>query len=63
MTDDSEQFAHHVTPPGSPTSQSLAEILGVPDEGPVNDRLREELERIRVSEQEAERVASHVRLY
>lgn len=63
MPDDSEQFAHDVTPPGSPTSQTLAEILGVPEQGPVNDRLRQELDKIRVSEQEAERVASQVRLY
>lgn len=63
MTEETEHFAYPVTPPGSATTQTLAEVLGVPQEGPVNDRLHQELEDIRASERDAERVASHVRLY
>jgi hypothetical protein len=63
MTTETERFAHNVTPPGSTTTRTLAELLAVDEDDAVTEQLREDLDDIRTSERNAERAAAEVRLY
>jgi len=55
-------FAHQPELPGEPTTQSLADLLDSDNES-VTERLKEQLDRIREAEREAERSSAEVRLY
>jgi hypothetical protein len=57
-----KEFGQRAALPGEQTTRSLAEILDSDTEA-VAARLREQLDRIRDAEREAERATAQVRLY
>ncbi len=62
MATEDSAFGHEAELPGEPTTQSLADLLDS-DEDAVAKRLREQLDRIREAERDAERASAEVRLY
>lgn len=62
MATEQSGFGHEAELPGEPTRRSLADLLDS-DSDAVVERLREELDRIREAEREAERASGEVRLY